>query len=332
MIGPKDQCEACRIRPVEFIVEDDDPRQPYRLCGPCAYRLRTLSLRPLEWFNLAAIHSPWKFLLHDDFYSEEGMATQPREAVEHPHRYPAPTLELVKDDLERLLDYAMAQWWLKDDVLQALALHDKKQLLSALQGRIERCPNYEVESKAYAICATVLGPLAGDWIRERWRTYDFRTLLTLAQATARCLPLDEGYPKVIQALMDVAPQELVDKCFALGWFRSEKTLDWLESHTSYMVNNWGHISERWGQLAALSQFSWPRAVRWLDCGRPLSLVAILALKAVQRNNVGLQLEPAPVLIDPAPVDAMVSRLREYAARDAVPRVEQDVQAIIDTLI
>ena len=47
---------------------DDDPQQPYRVCGACARRLRSFMLRPLEWFRLAAVHSPWKHHLRDEFY------------------------------------------------------------------------------------------------------------------------------------------------------------------------------------------------------------------------------------------------------------------------
>jgi hypothetical protein len=285
----------------------------------------------VEWFNLAAIHSPWKHLLHSDFYDEDGTAMQPKEDVENPKRYPAPALEEVRGNLQRLVDYAMTRWRLNEGVIQALAGHDKVELLAALQYRVRDYPNYALESTAYEICATVLGPTAGDWIRARWRDYDPATLFTLAQASATCLPFEEGYAKVVQALMDVPPQELVDLCFALAWFRSEKTLGWLEGHTDYMVNNWRHVSDRWGKLAALSHISWPRAARWLDQGRPLSLVALDALKAVQWNDTDLHLEPAPQLVDPAPAKVMISRLREYAAWDAVPRVERDVQAIIDTL-
>jgi hypothetical protein len=146
------------------------------------------------------------------------------------------------------------------------------------------------------------------------------------------LPFEEGYSKVVQALMDVAPQELADRCFALAWFRSDKALDWLEEHTDYMVNNWGHVSDRWGKLAALSAFSWPPAERWLNGGRPLSLVALDTLKAVQWNDTGLRLEPAPQLVDPAPIEDMVTTLKAYAEKDAVPRVEREVEAIIRTLV
>jgi hypothetical protein len=177
-----------------------------------------------------------------------------------------------------------------------------------------------------------LGDVAGNWIRERWQSYHAETLFTLAQASASCLPFQEGYSRVLQALMDVPPQELVDACFALAWFRSEQTLDWLESYTTYMVNSWRHVAESWGRLAALSQFSWKRASKWLDAGRPLSLVALDALKALQRYDTRLLRNFSPTLIDPAPVGEIVAKLREYSEKDAVPRVEHAVTFIIERLL
>lgn len=326
---PANICGACRSRPVELSVDDDDPQQPYKVCSSCAHRLRALSLRPVEWFNLAAIHSPVKFLLHSDFYDQDGTADQAKEAVEHPKRYPAPTLEAVRGDLQRLVDYAMTRWWLEDDVVQAFARHDKAQVLAVLRDRTNACSNHEVESRSYELCATVLSPVAGDWIRERWQVYDARVLFSLAQASANCLPFEEGYGKVLRALMDVPPQELVDVSIVLAWFRSEKTLDWLESHASYIVNSWKHVSDSWGQLAALSRFSWARAATWLDRGRPLSLVALDALKALQHYDTGLLQMFSPKLSDPAPLNEMVAKLRDYAEKDAVPRVERAVTSIID---
>ncbi len=51
------RCEACRMRAVDDVIESDEPNQPYQLCSACAHRLQTLSLRPREWFHLAALIS-----------------------------------------------------------------------------------------------------------------------------------------------------------------------------------------------------------------------------------------------------------------------------------
>ena len=55
---PFNPCEACRIAPMECSVNWDDQEQPYLLCQQCSQRLLTYSLRPLEWFRLAAVHGP----------------------------------------------------------------------------------------------------------------------------------------------------------------------------------------------------------------------------------------------------------------------------------
>src|SRR5689334_13173646 len=105
----RDLCEACQSALIHSAVDDDDPEQPYLVCASCERRLRARSLRPLEWFNLAAVHGPYKYLLHSDFYDHDGIAEQPQGFVERPERFPAPSLFSVQDNLERLLDYAMTR-------------------------------------------------------------------------------------------------------------------------------------------------------------------------------------------------------------------------------
>jgi len=322
-------CEACRSAPVERVVDADDPEQPYHLCDGCALRLETRSLRPLEWFNLASVHSPYKYLLHEEFYDEQGVAEQPQQAVKFPEHYPAPSFQSAQGDLERLLDYAMTRWRLENKVVRALSRFDKAEVLDSLSRRVSKYPNFALESMAYEICTAALGRTAGDWIRERWRSWRPETLFTLSYATASCLPLDEGYNRVVQALMDVPPQELEDQCSALAWFRSAKTLDWLEDHTDYIVNRTGLITDKWGRLAALSDFSWDRASAWLDKGRPLSLVSIAALKACYSFNTGLLERFKPKLARPGSVEEMAAKLREYAGKDPDPRVQTDVEYILN---
>jgi hypothetical protein len=75
-VEPVIYCQATKTEPAEVEVESHSPDGPYRLCKVAADRLKSLSLRPLEWFNLAAIHGPLEFYLHDDFYDEDGTAVQ----------------------------------------------------------------------------------------------------------------------------------------------------------------------------------------------------------------------------------------------------------------
>src|SRR5258707_12116757 len=48
----------------------EEPKQPEHPCPCCG--------GPLEWFNLAAKHGWRKYLLHDDFYDQDGTADVPK--------------------------------------------------------------------------------------------------------------------------------------------------------------------------------------------------------------------------------------------------------------
>src|SRR5215204_1738464 len=80
-------CESCRTRPVEIFELPEKGAQLYRLCTQCHHRLINYALRPLEFFNLAAIHGH-SFHLHDDFYDDDtGEATQPEIEIEEPENF-----------------------------------------------------------------------------------------------------------------------------------------------------------------------------------------------------------------------------------------------------
>jgi hypothetical protein len=318
-------CEACRQAPVQSIVTDDDSEQPYRLCKRCEQRLRLLSLRPLEWFNLASIHGPGKYHLHDDFYYDNGVAGQPNEEVVEPESYPAPTLVQIEDDLERLIDYAMT-CPLSDpekEVLDCLSHHDRGAVLAALQRRVEGTRNIEIEATTYVICARVLGPVAADWIRSRWSHYSPypRVFLPLAEASACCLPFGEAFRRVSKALEGKSAKDLMSDCFALAYFRSPKTLEWIETHKAL-----AH-TEHWGRLAALSRFSWPKAVQWLEQGPPLSRVALAAICECHEYKTPLTRRYKPVLESTAPADEMRAVLDAYLLRDPIPAVQDRVQRV-----
>jgi hypothetical protein len=316
------KCEACRLFSGEVSIDSDEPRQPYWVCVSCANRLQNRSLRPLEWFNLAAIHSPSKFLLHDDFYDQHGVATYSQAPVVGAEQLPAPTLSQVAGDLDRLLDYALTRYVVGNDVIAALKLHDTGSVLHILQSRSSAIHNIVIESTIYSICARVIGRQAEDWIRQRWQSDDPAPLFALAEATAECLPPDEGFQLVVNALAHIPQKELAQECAALAWFRSSATLNWIEQHAA------SPVMQGWGRLAALSQFQWQCAVKWLHQGRPLSLIALDALKACWRYDTGLLKQFAPKLLEPQPIPIMTAVLREYARKDSVPRVEQSVDQIV----
>ncbi len=74
-------CESCKANKATIDEFFDENEIPYRLCWSCRKRLVNYALRPLELFNLVAIHGH-AYYLHDDFYDHDtGVATQPEIAV-----------------------------------------------------------------------------------------------------------------------------------------------------------------------------------------------------------------------------------------------------------
>lgn len=319
-------CQACRTAPVEVRNENDDENQPYAVCHACNERLFSYSLRPLEWFNLAAIHGPFKFALHDDFYNEDGTAYQSEVLVERPEDFPAPTVETAAGDLPRLIDIAIASWSIRDDVVAALGQLDPDEVLNELISRAEGAENEWVEGCCYEICARALGPHAETWIRSRYRRYP-DLLWSWTQAAAACLPFDEAWSLAIAAVSQA--ETVHDAAPALGWFRSTRTLDWLETNFPGFHLP---VTDDWGRLAAVSQLSWGCAAAWLTLGRPLSLVALDGIGACLRYDTPHLRRVQPKLIlGNATRDDVAAALNAYLAKDDAPRVERAVKSILGQL-
>src|ERR1700730_8366962 len=130
-----DLCEACERNYAELDEPCDDPEAPYKVCRGCDHRLHAFALRPLEWYNLSKRHGWWQFLLHDDFYDEDGVAYQADQNVDDPEAYPAPTLADVCHSAEGLLDYSITRWQIRDDVSSAWKRISAPEVLSTISKR-----------------------------------------------------------------------------------------------------------------------------------------------------------------------------------------------------
>lgn len=105
-------CEVCQKNEMNVVEGADEPKQAFQLCQQCYERLLTDSLRPIEWYNLAVLLSPKQFLLHDDFYGEDGQAFQ-----------------------------------LEEEVIDALKQHDQQKILASIKSRFNETEHAEVKSR-----------------------------------------------------------------------------------------------------------------------------------------------------------------------------------------
>lgn len=321
--GDAERCHACRAAPVQRVVAVDDLGEPgYRICRACKGRLLEYSLRPLEWYNLAVRYGPTRGLLHDDLYTEDGIAEQPKEFVVDRQLFPAPRLDEVRGDLERLIDYRLSQYRTDDAIRDALAAHDADAMLASFDRRLAESMRADLEDVLLDICATVLGRKAEAWVRGRW---EGRTGATsqLIRASASCLTHSEAFDRATAGL--AAMPERMRPWSALAYFRSEKTLDWIEQNVQRPV------TPDWGVLAAQSQLTWERAARWLDAGRPMSLVALDGLVLYTARCIEAAGEQPPELAGPVAAREMIDRLKLYARTDPAHRVETTVRVIVSQL-
>lgn len=315
-------CESCLIIPAGMTEPSSVPTAPYHLCAGCHHRLVTYSLRPREWYALASRHGWWQPLLHDDLYDETGEATQPDEDVERPEDHPCPTLAEVSGSAEGLFGHCMTRWCPSTAEAEAARGLPSDEMLRTLEGRLESSTDPGVWSVALWLAARGLGPKAADLVRRRWDALRTECLSELGQAAAMCLEGDEAFGRVTEALVGLPEREVRPRLAALGWLRDPRTLDWIERRGIE------DVTAEWGRLAALSRFDWARATDWLSRGRPLSLVALDALRALVAPDTVMLRELRPRLLGVVSCDDVVQALKACAERDPTPRTRRVVFQLI----
>ena len=324
------KCESCNINDFEVEQLADVGQKPYRLCKPCLDRLLNKSLRPLEFFNLTAIHGH-SFYLHDDFYDfETGEATQPDKEVLQPDEFPFPDFEQIKNNLERLIDFAFVQYFTEDFVIKQLKQFDKNETLKTIDKKVKY--NRAINYKAYEVVRKVIGEEAKDWLKTEWANRQENELLIFAEPISKCFHFDEAFETLTNEIESKDEKYLAENISALLYLQSNKTLDWIEK----VIHRTSNISTNWGTVVAASEFSWVRADKWLNIGRPLSLVAIDALlfctTTGERQNQAfwLQQNPPKLTDNPRP-EIIAKKLKDYLSNDNVPRTKNAINKIIGNI-
>jgi hypothetical protein len=316
-------CQACRREAAVQEIENGEEGHPYRLCNGCAYRLNTLSLRPLEWVQLAAIHGSGKHELHDDFYTELGQACQPERRVRDADKFSYPKIDSIRDNLPTLLDLAMSLWFLemRPDVIETLKQFPAEDILTELKRRDQEYRTDWVHAASLDICAVVLKEQAADWVRADNRSNVWKWV----KAAANCLPFKEGFEQAIAMLSGDINAFYVP---LLIDFHSSKTLDWLEEN-KHICTSYAHSSP-WGQTAAYSGLTGNRVKQWLMDGPPLSWTALTAVSIIARYS-GYSHPRAylckPELFEPCSWDDFDKELAAYEKHEGYAKVLRQIEML-----
>ena len=316
-------CQSCEIKIAEVVEPCDSEATPYYICKSCHNRLIARSLRPREWYNLSKRFGWWQFLLHDDFYDEDGTASQPEEQVENAEAFPIISLIDAAKDAQLLLDYTITQWRISEEVAAIWCEIPPSNVLKALNERFINASNDGVRAVILEVASIALKRVAADLVESAWNLYPNQVpLSSLIHASAACLTFEIAFERATAAVEALQQKERRNAMLALGHFQSPATLDWIEKHASEPV------TDGWGYLAAASGFSWTRATNWLQRGRPHSLVAIDALLAIANPRTLDLRSIQPVLLEAPSASKLQTELQQYVELDGAPRVRQRVDAIL----
>ena len=332
------KCESCKIEPIELTIpvnaglengiwDDANNESEYKLCKSCSHRLENLALRPLEYFNLAAIHGS-SFHLHDDFYDyENGEACQPNIEVTEVDKFKFPEFKEIKNNLNKLIDFAFVQFYTDEYVLDQLRLFDKKEMLEIIKNKVKY--NRSINYKAYEIAGKVAKSESYQWIKEEWASRQKNELQIFAEAICNSFKSEEAYDLITRDLESKDDKYLRENISALIYLQSSQVLNWIEKVQDKIIN----VSSQWGQLAASSSFNWDRATSWLESGRPLSLIALDAISLCttkgKRLNQSLWMRKLnPTLVDSPKPELIAAKLKEYESRDNVPRTRNAINRIL----
>ncbi len=328
MILPHRICQACTKAQATSILENSTKGQPYYLCEGCAERLEKRALRPREWYNLASIHGWIQYELSDDFYDQDGTATASDSAFPVSRDPRALRLDEVAHDLDRLIGHCLTRWRIGDEEYDAVKRFDEDDVLKHIERLAVRDGFHW--SVALELAANVLGPRAERFVRNQ---YDIvrrskKLIGVWSEAAQACLPQSEGLDLTIAILGELPPRDLYDRLWALTTFRSRKTLGWIEENLPS-----SSIGANWGRLAAYSQLNWEDVVKWLERGRPFSLLALDALWHLMpksSENPTYQLR-APRLADAPDSSVIRLALENYMASDDSPKAVTRCNFIIRNL-
>jgi hypothetical protein len=298
---------------------------PYHLCHECYHRLLHRSLRPLEYFNLVAIHG-LEYELHDDFYDDDGTACAAEEPVIEDSALAFPTLANLRGNAGRLVDYALVRWRYPAPVTAYLQSFEPLTLLRILDEKLALNPY--LLPRCLEIAAHALGQLAYTWVSYQIRLYEEPNKLIFTKSVAACFPKDEAEAFVLTELSQLNEKSLSQQITCLCYLNGHGPLDWMEAHCRTI----NAVADSYGFASAALGITWERAQRWLTIGRPLSLIALDALIkcsiTAETMHAALWLrEHPPRLHAPAPLAEMNEALTRYLAQDSVPRTKNAVYFI-----
>ena len=309
-------CECCQNQPATCQLAYDYNKQKFSLCEGCHKNVTAYSLLPSEWFHLMAKHGKYADYINENYYFTNGVSILPKIKRDMQETSKLPTLTDVNQNLTKLIECMSFPFISVDEASQQAALKQFQvaEILHQLDTLLKTTTLPHVWDSCYKICGILIkiGHLnaVAAWLKQHWQNRSLIAFDALVKVSALCFPIDEVFELTTQVILNHRHYAKT-----LSFFPTEKVLPWLETHVDQPYSFWGEV-------AAKLFLSWNTVQRWISQGRPLSLVAIAALKAMCTSN-----DPDTKLYHPASVESMTEVLNQYLLTDPTSTVRQSVALI-----
>lgn len=185
----------------------------------------TYSLRPVEWYNLARKFGKAQFLLHDDFYTDDGEAMQPTLEVMDAERFPVPSLSSLSEDINCLLDYCYPKSGLSEKILEKWRTFPAELAVQFLTDRLLNDQRSGIADVVLNIARGAFKSNANGLCRLSWNFADTNRIgkHTLIRASIECLPHTEAFSLVTGDIERDLSKRGVHLLFSLADFQSSES-------------------------------------------------------------------------------------------------------------
>ncbi|MNK36075.1 hypothetical protein D3C87_546160 [compost metagenome] len=165
--------------------------------------------------------------------------------------------------------------------------------------------------------------------------FDYETtesFLLRAEEISNSNTKQDAFEIITNELLIIENKYLNECLNGLTFLQYENCLEWIEENISRTEN----ITLSWGHLAGISKFNWKIAEKWIDSGRPLSLVSLDAInfcttKGERLNQSPMMRKINPKIIENPNLEIIAKKITEYQLKDNSPRVKRVVKSILKSL-
>lgn len=318
------KCKSC----AELPATSSNNEASLSLCDSCSHLLENMALRPDMWQRLARIIGPNHYILHDDFYDDDGF----------------PYAEEIDFDKEKYSKYRIKRGGDYDnveaylyDILTRYVLFDgdivipnnleSTDIINGLIAEIESTNIEEFRYGCYQILAELpKSDLIYTFLKKRWKLDRNEYWFAIASCVIKNFSISESSKLVEEALLTEEWQYPKDSLQVLSKYASEFAIDIL----SRVVRSRNiPVMYDLGATVRSCNPSWEKLREMILKGRPDSLMAIDALWIQDSPQYKRYFESKKLANIDINKNEIKTLLDGYLDSDSAPRVRSAIESVYE---